>query len=254
VIEPLPFAVPDFIAETRRRRACAQHRAGGGGRPDRHGAVPRDPAEAHIDRLQLRRAGAAYADWKAINAQALITGSVNASGDRADGEVPRVRRVLGPAAGRGAAVRGLADGWRRMAHKVADQVYSRITGEGGYFDSRVVFVAESGPKDARLKRLAVMDYDGANVQYLTDSSPSCWPRASRPMATGSCSPATKPAFRDLRDGCGQHAAPRAGRAAGHDDLCAALAPDGRTVVFSLEQGGNTDIYTRWTAAAGPRRG
>jgi TolB protein len=57
-----------------------------------------------------------------------------------------------------------------MAHKVADVVYSKITGEGGYFDSRVVFVSESGPKNARAKRLAVMDYDGANVQYLTDSS------------------------------------------------------------------------------------
>ena len=51
-----------------------------------------------------------------------------------------------------------------------DQVYSRITGEGGYFDSRVVFVAESGPKDQRAKRLGIMDYDGANVQYLTDST------------------------------------------------------------------------------------
>ena len=59
-------------------------------------------------------------------------------------------------------------GWRRIAHKVADAVYSRITGEGGYFDSRVVFVSESGPKDNRRKRLAIMDYDGANVQYLTD--------------------------------------------------------------------------------------
>jgi TolB protein len=68
-----------------------------------------------------------------------------------------------------------------MAHKVADQVYSRITGEGGYFDSRVVFVAESGPKDARVKRLAMMDYDGANVQYLTDGSAD---RASRRAQPG----------------------------------------------------------------------
>ncbi len=65
---------------------------------------------------------------------------------------------------------GTTGGWRRMAHKVADAVYSRITGEGGYFDSRVVFVSESGPKNARRKRLAIMDYDGANVQFLTDSA------------------------------------------------------------------------------------
>ncbi len=65
---------------------------------------------------------------------------------------------------------GTTTSWRRMAHKVADAVYSRITGEGGYFDSRVVFVSETGPKNARRKRLAIMDYDGANVQFLTDSS------------------------------------------------------------------------------------
>ena len=58
---------------------------------------------------------------------------------------------------------GTTQAWRRIAHKVADPVYARITGESGYFDSRVVFVAETGPKDARRKRLAVMDYDGANV-------------------------------------------------------------------------------------------
>jgi TolB protein len=76
-----------------------------------------------------------------------------------------------------------------MAHKVADQVYSRITGEGGYFDSRVVFVAESGPKEARVKRLAVMDYDGANVQYLTDGAalviaPRISPQGDRILYTG----------------------------------------------------------------------
>jgi TolB protein len=70
-----------------------------------------------------------------------------------------------------------------MGHKVADAVYSRITGEGGYFDSRVIFVSESGPKDARAKRLAIMDYDGAGVQYLT-SRGCCSRRASRPGRPG----------------------------------------------------------------------
>jgi TolB protein len=89
---------------------------------------------------------------------------------------------------------GDAPSWRRMAHKVADQVYSRITGEGGYFDSRVVFVAESGPKEQRVKRLAVMDYDGENVQYLTDGSALVIaPRISR-RATGSSTRATSRAF------------------------------------------------------------
>ena len=59
------------------------------------------------------------------------------------------------------------DNWRRIAHIISDAIYERLTGEKGYFDSRVVFVDESGPKDRRVKRLALMDQDGANVRYLT---------------------------------------------------------------------------------------
>ena len=62
------------------------------------------------------------------------------------------------------------DNWRRVAHKISDAVYERLTGEKGYFDTRVAFVAESGPKLNRIKRLAIMDQDGANPQYLTDGS------------------------------------------------------------------------------------
>ena len=57
--------------------------------------------------------------------------------------------------------------WRRIAHIISDQIYERLTGEKGYFDSRVVFVDETGSKERRVKRLALMDQDGANVRYLT---------------------------------------------------------------------------------------
>src|SRR3990167_6272667 len=124
VIEPLPFAVPDFIAEN-------------GGAEE----YARD-----------------------------ITGAVQASGDRIVVKFRLFDVYSGQQMGEGLQFAGTPQSWRRMAHKVADAAYSRITGEGGYFDSRVVFVAESGPKNQRQKRLGVMDYDGANVQYLTDSS------------------------------------------------------------------------------------
>ena len=58
--------------------------------------------------------------------------------------------------------------WRRIAHIIADEIYKRITGEDGYFDTRIVYIAESGPAQKRVKRLAIMDQDGANHQYLTD--------------------------------------------------------------------------------------
>ena len=72
--------------------------------------------------------------------------------------------------GEGLQFDGSTANWRRLAHKVADQVYSRLTGESGYFDSRVAFVAASGPKEARRKQLAIMDYDGANPVMLTDGA------------------------------------------------------------------------------------
>ena len=97
--------------------------------------------------------------------------------------------------GEGLQLGGTTNSWRRLAHKVADTVYSRITGEGPYFDSRVVFVSEAGPKDARQKRLAIMDYDGANVQYLTDSSSIVLAPRFRPMATACFIRPTKPDFR-----------------------------------------------------------
>ena len=63
--------------------------------------------------------------------------------------------------------------WRRIAHIISDQIYERLTGEKGYFDSRVVFVDETGAKERRVKRLALMDQDGANVRYLTGAPISC---------------------------------------------------------------------------------
>ena len=66
-----------------------------------------------------------------------------------------------------------AQNWRRVGHIIADQVYEQLTGEKGYFDTRVVFVDETGPKDKRVKRLAIMDQDGANVRLLSRARSSC---------------------------------------------------------------------------------
>jgi TolB protein len=171
VVEPMPFAVPDFVAETAEAqqfalnisRVIADDLTGTG----LFREVPRD---AHISRVSSFAAPVQFADWKAINAQALVTGAVSAD---ASGRVVVKFRVwdvfAGTELGQGMQFASDSSGWRRLAHKVADQVYSRITGEDPYFDSRVVFVSETGPKDARQKRLAIMDYDGANVQYLTGS-------------------------------------------------------------------------------------
>jgi TolB protein len=145
--------------------------------------------------------------------------------------------------GKGLQFVGTTEGSRRMAHKVADAVYGRITGEGGYFDSRVVFVSEAGPKDDRKKRLAIMDYDGANLQYLTDSSsivlaPRFSPSGDRILYT---SYATGfPRIYVLSVGNVQSRVLQSGD--GTMSFAPRFSPNGRTVVYSLSQGSNTDIY------------
>ncbi|NCU21446.1 Tol-Pal system protein TolB, partial [Candidatus Falkowbacteria bacterium] len=133
--------------------------------------------------------------------------------------------------------------WRRLAHKVADAAYSRITGEGGYFDSRVVFVAEAGAKNARQKRLGIMDYDGANVQYLTDSStivlaPRFSPSGDRVLYTTFETGFPRIKMIDVASVTGRFLAEQPGTMT----FAPRFSPDGSRVVYSLEQGGNTDIW------------
>jgi len=112
------------------------------------------PQDAFISGISNFNAQPAFQDWKAVNAQALLVGSAAITGDNKLVIKFRLWDVFAQAPlGEGLQFAGSVGSWRRMAHKVADAVYARLTGEGGYFDSRVVFVAESGPKDKRVKRL-----------------------------------------------------------------------------------------------------
>ncbi|MEM7489607.1 MAG: Tol-Pal system beta propeller repeat protein TolB [Pseudomonadota bacterium] len=245
VIEPLPVAIPNFVSRSAGADQIAQ---------DITRVIASDlvntglfreiPQDAHISRVSAFDAPVQWSDWKAINAQALITGSVSVE---ADGRLVvqfRLFDVFSEAPlGEGLQFVGTADGWRRMAHKVADAAYTRITGEGPYFDSRVVFVSETGPKDARQKRLAVMDYDGANVQYLTSSdsivlAPRFSPDGRTIIYTSYESGFPRVTLLDVatlqRRTIGDQAqnmsfAPR-------------FSPDGRRVVYSAEVAGNTDLY------------
>ncbi len=245
VIEPLPFAAPTFIAETPRAAALAEEitrivaadLAG-------TGLFREIPMAAHIGRITSFDSPVQYADWRAINAQALVTGAVNTDGTNITVKFRLFDVFSNAPLGDGLQFGGTTASLRRVAHKVADQVYSRITGEGGYFDSRVVYVAESGPKNARQKRLAVMDYDGANTSYLTDAAsivlaPRFSPAGDRVLYTSyetgfpriyalNLNQMTRRALDDQP---------------GTMTFAPRFAPDGNTVVFSLSQGGNTDIYS-----------
>ncbi len=245
VIEPMPYAVPDFIADTGAgaeygrniARVIAADLSG-------TGLFRELSSDAFISQISSFSSPVQFADWKAINAQALITGSVMI--DRTGRLVVQFRVYdvfAGQELGQGLQLVGTQEGWRRIAHKVADQVYSRITGEGGYFDSRVVYVSESGPKDARTKRLAIMDYDGADVKYLTDSSsivlaPRFSPSGDRILYTSYETGFPRIYVLSVSD---------VGRRVlesqeGTMSFAPRFAPDGQTIVYSLTQGGNTDLY------------
>jgi TolB protein len=245
VIEPLPFAAPDFVSDSAAgadfgRRIADVIAADLTGT----GLFREIQPEAFISRVTSFSSPVQYADWKAINAQALVTGSVTV--DAGGQLVVRFRLYdvfAGQELGQGLQLVGTQDGWRRMAHKVADQIYSRITGEAPYFDSRVVYVAETGPKDQRMKRLAIMDYDGANVSYLTDSdsivlAPRFSPDGSQVLYTSYES--GFPRIYVLQVGTAQRRVLE--QQDGSMSFAPRFAPDGRTVVYSLSRGGNTDLY------------
>ena len=255
VIEPLPFAIPDFQAED-------------GGASDYAGLIARVvaadlagtglfreiPADAFVSNVTSFASPVAYADWKAINAQALITGAVSTSGDTINVKFRVFDVFSDQPLGEGLQFAGTAASWRRMAHKVADIVYSRITGEGGYFDSRVVFVSESGPKNAKRKRLAIMDYDGANVQYLTDSSalvlaPRFSPTGDKVLYTSYETGFPQVYVLDVATVGRQVLSQQQGTMT----FAPRFSPDGRTVVYSLSAGGNTDIYAMDINGSNPRR-
>ena len=244
VVEPMDIAVPTFIDE--------------GGAGDYAKAISdvvisdlegtgfflNKPEDAYISRITSFDGGIAFEDWRAINAQVLVTGAVSVAGDRITVKF-RAYDVFNGNTLEGAALQfaGTTQGWRRMAHKVSDVIYSKITGEGGYFDSRVVFVSESGPKNQRLKRLAVMDYDGANVAYLTDSAaivlaPRFSPQGDRIIYTSYETGFPRITLLDV----GSLRRQTLEEQPGTMTFAPRFSPDGGTIVFSLERGGNTDIY------------
>lgn len=255
VIEPLPFALPVFEAETGDAGGlAAQISQVVSADLSGTGLFREIPANAFISQVSSFAAPVQYADWKAINAQALITGAVSVQGNQLAVKFRLYDVFSGAEMGSGLQFTGTTDGWRRMAHKVADAVYSRITGEGGYFDSRVVYVSETGNKDARQKRLALMDYDGANVQFLTDSSaivlaPRFSPNGDRVLYTSY--ETGFPRIYVLDVGSVQQRVLESQD--GTMSFAPRFAPDGQNIVFSLSQGGNTDIWAMNVGGGGATR-
>jgi len=182
-----------------------------------------------------------FAGWAGVNAQAVVMGQAE-RGAQIQSAV-RVWDVQAQAQAVGKSYTTDASNYRRVGHLISDAIYSALTGEGGYFDTRVAFVAESGPKANRLKRLAIMDQDGANVQYITQGTPETMTPRFAPnqqeltyIALDNGDPQIY--LLDLASG-----KPRRLGNFGAMTFSPRFSPDGKSLAFSVEGGGTTNIYS-----------
>ncbi|MDE3120899.1 MAG: Tol-Pal system protein TolB [Paracoccaceae bacterium] len=246
VIEPLPYALPPFLAAGQAAsQAAAEITQVINSDLTGTGLFRQIDPTAYISKVSSFDAPVKYADWKAINAQALVTGEVSVQGSRVTVKFRLFDVFSGAPMGQGLQFAGPVSAVRRMAHKVADAVYSRITGETGYFDSRVVYVSESGPKALRKMRLAIMDYDGANTSYLTnDASIVLAPRFS-PDGKNVIFVSYQSGFPHVYLlNLATLQEQRLDDQPGTMTFAPRFSPDGRSAVYSLERNGNTDLYVR----------
>jgi len=251
---PIAIAIPVFLGDSPRAQSAGS---------DITDVVMNDltgsglfraiPREAFIESLESFDTAPRFADWRTINAEALVVGDARFE---ADGRLNVRFRLFDTASGEqlvGTQFFVDPTAWRRVAHKVADAIYARLTGETGYFDTRIAFVDETGTKGERVKRLALMDQDGANLRYLTDGrhlvlTPRFAPKDQEILYISYQTGEPQVFLYNLETGQqevlgrfpGMTFAPR-------------FSPDGRQVVMSLAQDGNTDIYVMELATRQLRR-
>ena len=168
-VEPLPIAITDFVGVADSETQLGRDIAGViTSNLERSGLFRALDPKAFIQTAASISVRPRFADWRVINAAALVNGSIETA---ADGKVQvqfRLWDVFAETQMVGLIYTTERENWRRVAHIISDAVYKRLTGESGYFDTRIVYVSESGPKDRRVKRLAIMDQDGENHRFLTD--------------------------------------------------------------------------------------
>lgn len=200
-------------------------------------------AGAYIQTPASLAQGVRFGDWRLIDAAALVVGYARTA---ADGRLQagfRLYDVFAEEELEGFEFTAAPANWRSIAHKIADRIYSRLTGEEGYFDTRIVYVAETGPQDRRVKRLAIMDQDSANQRYLTDGSavvlsPQFSPTRQE-ITYVSFVPGTVPRVSLYNLDTGQR------EVLGNFDgmsFAPRFSPDGNRVVMAVARDGNSDIY------------
>ncbi|MFL6724398.1 MAG: Tol-Pal system beta propeller repeat protein TolB [Sphingomicrobium sp.] len=195
----------------------------------------------------------AYPSWRNAGVAALVSGYIE---PRADGRMTVACYLHDVTAGRELVHQGFAvtsANWRQAAHKCADLVYSRLSGQQPYLDTRVVYVAETGPKNNRQKRVAIMDSDGSNHRYLTIGrntvvTPRFSPRGDKLVYVSYIGRKPRVLLYDVASGQERLLIP-----GNLITFAPRFSPDGRDVVYSMANGGNTDIYVVSVNGGQPRR-
>lgn len=239
--DPIPIALPDFAGAGDASRygrdimrvIVNNLRSSGLFRPvDRAAFIQTPEAAAQTPRFQ---------DWRVIGAQALVTGRVIDQGGSLRVEF-RLWDVLPEAQLEGTLLTASTANWRRIGHLISDVIYERLLGEKGYFDTRVVYVAESGPRDRRVRRLAIMDQDGENHRFLTDGSfqvltPRFHPNAQQIAFMSYYRNEPRVYLFSLDSGRQEVLGNFRGMT-----LSPRFSPDGRSVILSSTRGNDANIY------------
>jgi TolB protein len=246
-IQPLPIAIPDFVSVT---PASANPAAAAAIQNiakvvradlDRSGLFKALDPKSYIEQISNINVAPNFQNWRVINAQGLVTGQAAMQPDGRLRVDFRLWDVYGESQMLGLQFTTQPATWRRVAHMISDAIYQRITGEKGYFDTRIVFISESGSSLHRQKRLAIMDEDGANPSFLTNGYLVLTPRfnPSAQMIAYMSYTTGKPRVYlfDLETG-------RQEKLGDFPNMTFSprFSPDGNLVAMTLEMGGNSDIY------------
>ncbi len=234
--DPIPIAIPDFGGEALGAQIAQ--------------VVTNDLARSGLFRpiapSAFIQAGASSGDvpsfqnWRALGAQALVTGNVQGSGSAVRVEF-RLWDVLPQQQIQGTAYTTSQANWRRIAHIISDVIYERLLGEKGYFDTRIVYIAGTGPRDRRTKRLAIMDQDSENNRFLTDGSwmvltPRFHPTRDQIAFMSYAQNRPRVYLFDLGSGRQQVLGDFDGMT-----FAPRFSPDGSNVIMSVARGGGSDI-------------
>jgi len=168
-VEPMPIALPVFVTGSDgAEQTGADITQVIANNLENSGLFRPLPPQSYIEQITDFSREPRFGDWRTIQAQALVTGQVVLQPDGRLRAEFRLWDVFAQQQITGLQFVATPKSWRRIAHKISDAIYTALSGESGYFDSRIVFVDETGPKDQRIKKLAIMDQDGENLRTLTN--------------------------------------------------------------------------------------